>query len=130
MPDFFLHLFYFGQKFLYANSVDPEQTPRPVASDLGLHCLPISLLSDGSITRGLFFILTNYSRYSTILLIIHYTPFIPILWAFSLDLTHGRHACIPFLINGIWLHKLHVCKFLRKMFIWWHAMKMSFIEFA
>ena len=27
-----------------ANSVDPDQTPRPAASDLGLHCLPVSLL--------------------------------------------------------------------------------------
>ena len=26
-----------------ANSVDPDQTPRSVASDLGLHCLPMSL---------------------------------------------------------------------------------------
>ena len=25
-----------------ANSVDPDQTPRSVASDLGLHCLPMS----------------------------------------------------------------------------------------
>ena len=24
-----------------ANSVDPDQTPRSAASDLGLHCLPI-----------------------------------------------------------------------------------------
>ena len=29
-----------------ANSVDPDQTPRSVASDLGLHCLKISLLWD------------------------------------------------------------------------------------
>ena len=27
-----------------ANCVDPDQTPRSAASDLGLHCLPISLL--------------------------------------------------------------------------------------
>ena len=27
-----------------ANSVDPDQTPRSVASVLGLHCLPMSLL--------------------------------------------------------------------------------------
>ena len=27
-----------------ANSVDPNQTPRYVASDLGLYCLPLSLL--------------------------------------------------------------------------------------
>ena len=27
-------------------SVDPAQTPRSAASDLGLHCLPMSLLWD------------------------------------------------------------------------------------
>ena len=31
---------------LNANSVDPDQTPRSAASDLGLHCLPVSLLWD------------------------------------------------------------------------------------
>ena len=29
-----------------ANTVDPDQTPRSVASDLGLHCLVMSLLWD------------------------------------------------------------------------------------
>ena len=29
---------------LLANSGDPDQTPRSSASDLGLHCLPITLL--------------------------------------------------------------------------------------
>ena len=29
---------------LFANSGDPDQMPRYVASDLGLHCLPITLL--------------------------------------------------------------------------------------
>ena len=29
-----------------ANSIDPDQTPRSAASDLGLHCLPMSLLWD------------------------------------------------------------------------------------
>ena len=29
---------------LFANSGDPDQTPRSAASDLGLHCLQISLL--------------------------------------------------------------------------------------
>ena len=28
---------------LNANSVDPDQTPRYVASELGLHCLPLGL---------------------------------------------------------------------------------------
>ena len=26
------------------NNVDPDQTPHHVASDLGLHCLPVTLL--------------------------------------------------------------------------------------
>ena len=29
---------------LFANSGDPDQTPRSVASDQGLYCLPITLL--------------------------------------------------------------------------------------
>ena len=29
---------------LFANSGDPDQTPRSAASDLGLHCLPIPIL--------------------------------------------------------------------------------------
>ena len=29
---------------LFANSGDPDQMPHSVASDLGLHCLPIALL--------------------------------------------------------------------------------------
>ena len=29
-----------------ANSVDPDQTPRSAASDLGQHCLPMSILWD------------------------------------------------------------------------------------
>ena len=29
---------------VFANSGDPDQTPRSAASDLGLHCLPITLL--------------------------------------------------------------------------------------
>ena len=29
---------------LFANSEDPDQMPHSVASDLGLHCLPITLL--------------------------------------------------------------------------------------
>ena len=31
---------------LNANNVDPDQTPRSVTSDLGLHCLQVSLLRD------------------------------------------------------------------------------------
>ena len=28
---------------MLANNVDPDQTPHYVASDLGLHCLPMTL---------------------------------------------------------------------------------------
>ena len=38
---FFL-LLYFAQKFLKANSVDPDQMLHFAASDLGLHCLYMS----------------------------------------------------------------------------------------
>ena len=42
---FYLALSHFiRMHILHANSVDPDQTPRSVASDLGLHCLPMSLL--------------------------------------------------------------------------------------
>ena len=34
----------FEWKILSANNVGPDQMPHDVASDLGLHCLPISLL--------------------------------------------------------------------------------------
>ena len=34
---------------LFANSVNSDQTPHSVASDLGLHCLPISLLGVSSL---------------------------------------------------------------------------------
>ena len=36
-----------------ANSVDPDQTPRSAASDLGLHCLLMSLLWDAIGLNGL-----------------------------------------------------------------------------
>ena len=29
---------------LFANSGDPDQTPPSAASDLGLHCLPVTFL--------------------------------------------------------------------------------------
>ena len=31
---------------LFANSGDPDQTPHNAASDLGQHCLPITLMGD------------------------------------------------------------------------------------
>ena len=46
---FFYHHVVYIYKYipvLNAKSVDPGQTPRSVASDLGLHCLPMSHLWD------------------------------------------------------------------------------------
>ena len=31
---------------LYANSVDPDQTPQYAASDLGLHCLSMDFITN------------------------------------------------------------------------------------
>ena len=38
---------------LFVNSGDPDQTPPPrsVASDLGLHCLPVTLLEDSRLQK-------------------------------------------------------------------------------
>ena len=44
MVSFFLLPCFIGVSELNANSVDPDQTPRSAASDLGLHCLLMSLL--------------------------------------------------------------------------------------
>ena len=35
-------LFYFRWKILFANNVDPDQTPHDVASNLGVHCVPMT----------------------------------------------------------------------------------------
>ena len=37
---------FYSDSVLTANSVDPDQTPRLAASNLGIHCLPKSLLKD------------------------------------------------------------------------------------
>ena len=42
---YYYHVFIENSE-LNANSADPDQTPHSVASDLGLHCLPMSLLWD------------------------------------------------------------------------------------
>ena len=39
-----LLLYFFFLKILLANILDPDQTPHHVASDLGLHCLHMTLL--------------------------------------------------------------------------------------
>ena len=39
-----LLVFYFYGKILLANTVDPDHTPHYLASDLGKHCLPMTLL--------------------------------------------------------------------------------------
>ena len=39
-----MYIFLEKKAKLFANSGDPDQTPRSVASDLGLHCLPVTFL--------------------------------------------------------------------------------------
>ena len=36
---YFFIFYSISNRFLFANSEDPDQTPRSAASDLGLHCL-------------------------------------------------------------------------------------------
>ena len=36
---------------LFANSEDPDQMPHSAASDLGLHCLPVTLLGVSRLQR-------------------------------------------------------------------------------
>ena len=37
---------------VFANSEDPDQTPHSAASDLGLHCLPVTLFMGLQTTVG------------------------------------------------------------------------------
>ena len=55
--------FYIGIPVFNANSVDPDQRPRFTASDLGLHCFPVSILRDARLKwvnpfmpNGLFYL--------------------------------------------------------------------------
>ena len=41
-----VRIFIFIQDIQLANRGDPDQTPRSVASNLGLHCLPVSHKKD------------------------------------------------------------------------------------
>ena len=38
----------------HADIVDPDQMPHSVASDMGLHCLPMSCIDRYTFTRPLF----------------------------------------------------------------------------
>ena len=47
-----LILFYFGWKSLLADTVDPDQMPHDVASDLVLQCLPMTLFTGFQVRIG------------------------------------------------------------------------------
>ena len=49
----FYHNHIYSNSCINANNVDPDQT-RSVASDLGLHCLPTSVVSYASFVLSLF----------------------------------------------------------------------------
>ena len=44
MPGYAIYIFLEKMDKLFANNGDPDKTPRSAASDLGLHCLPVTLL--------------------------------------------------------------------------------------
>ena len=41
--------FHFSPKFIKANRIAPDGTPRSAASHLGLYCLPVSDLKDARV---------------------------------------------------------------------------------
>ena len=43
--------------------VDPDQTPRYAVSDLGLHCLPVSVLWDALHIMGVWFVLFFFYKF-------------------------------------------------------------------
>ena len=51
---------------LFANNVDPDQTPRSAASDLGLHCLSITLLGVSRLqwVKLYFYMSRNLKKYT------------------------------------------------------------------
>ena len=44
MSDYLIKMFLEKMVKLFENSGDPDQKPHSAASDLGLHCLPVTLL--------------------------------------------------------------------------------------
>ena len=90
-----------------ANSVDPDQTPLSAASDLGLHCLPMSLFRDArhkwvkhtkaDVWRKMVARSNKYIEKKLVQKLINYKnspynvdPFIP-LFALMLLMTMGIH---------------------------------------
>ena len=53
---------------LFANSEQPDQTPRFAASDLGLHCLPVTRLGISSLQRVNALLMSTHIRYFRIVL--------------------------------------------------------------
>ena len=55
---FIFHLFFFSMKFICANRIAPDGTPRSAASHLGLFCLPMSGIKGTPSLDELMFIAT------------------------------------------------------------------------
>ena len=49
-------------EILLANNVDPDQIPHDVGSDLGLHCLPMTLLRGFQVRMGQY-LLTSHKHF-------------------------------------------------------------------
>ena len=50
---YFSRLLKFEKKFLISNSEEPDQTPRFAASNLVLHCLPMSHKMDARLIKNM-----------------------------------------------------------------------------
>ena len=77
---------------LFANSGDPDQTPRSAASDLGQHCLPVTRLGISSLHRKF----GRFTKYSCILPGIHlsYPALCILLVIHPAFLYPTGHSCI------------------------------------
>ena len=78
---------------LFANSGDPDQMPRSAASDLGLHCLPVTLLGVSRLQW-----VNNYMCWvliSETLLLKGLNILVVFLSCFARDMTYVTLVCFP-----------------------------------
>ena len=83
-----LLLLYFWQRIMLANTVDLDQMQHHLASDLDLHCLPITLFTGFQVRLGY-----NFPKPGT------FMPFFSICWWIILGFT-GSSTLFQFLCHS------------------------------
>ena len=83
-------IFFFFIIFLWAKSVDPDQTPRSAASDLGLHCLPMSQKWDARRIWVKAFVLFSLSNVHPVVSLKQNVPYFFFFFLFFFNF-----SCIP-----------------------------------